>query len=174
MDVNLKTLQLPAIILFIFFAQTTTCGGIPLEYWFPAPPQNDPPPTAPPAPPVTGLDCTNFRLASPRGGLANGAVTFFWDRLEGATSYRINIYDEYGGHLAGFDAGADQTNLTADVSWNTIGGQFGFEVELIATDERGDTCRDAVSMQREAPPAPAQPLPTATLTCQQDPFANYC
>src|SRR5690606_140607 len=145
-----------------------------LEYWFPAPPQNDPPPTAPPAPPVTGLDCTNFRLTSPRDGLANGAVTFFWDSLEGATSYRINIYDEYGGHLAGFDAGADQTNLTADVSWNAIGGQFGFEVELIATDERGNTCQDAVSMQREAPPAPAQPLPTATLTCQQDPFANYC
>ncbi len=63
--------------------------------------------------------------------------------------------------------------LSADVSWNVIGGQYSLQVELIAQDSSGNQCNQMIALGREAPDNPA-PLITATPTCRQDPAASYC
>jgi len=121
------------------------------------------------------MNCTLARLTSPRGGLPDGQVTFYWDALAGALNYRINVYSG-GVRLATFDTPASSTNLTADVGFNAIGGENPFEVELVAYDVNGDTCTDKVVQDREwhVNNPPENPPIVSTLTCEENPYADYC
>jgi hypothetical protein len=134
----------------------------------------------------SGLNCNSLQLTSPLGGLPNGTATFYWNVLPGAVSYRINIYDHNGTFLASFDSQPSATNLSADVSWAAIGGQYELRVELVAFGG-GTSCRETVTIQREAPSGGftgsgggggngggGAPQPTATLTCVQDPAQSWC
>ena len=165
-------------MLLMFIVQSCTCWGIPLDKYYlslgssnqsqPQPVQNN---VVQPA----GMNCDNLRLTSPLDGLPNGDVTFYWDTLPGATSYRINVFGE-GAFLAGYDATGDQTNLTTNVSQGTIGGQFILTVELIAADANGNTCSKSYVLQREAPrdTGGSDPEPEPTPTCEENPYASYC
>ncbi len=128
-----------------------------------------------PLPPA--LNCGNLRLTSPLGGLPNGKATFYWDALENAVSYRINLYAS-GVLLAGFDSPNGQTSLEADVSTNAVGGGQTLQVELIATAANGEQCSQLVAIQREwspPPPPPANAPPVQpTPTCDEKPDADYC
>jgi hypothetical protein len=115
-----------------------------------------------PATPSPSMVCDNLRLTSPLGGLANGEVTFYWDALEGAVGYHINIYDR-GVSLAGWDAPTGQTNLVGNVSSAAIGGESPLTVELIASDNAGNTCSQRYEIAREA--APAQAAPASATRC---------
>jgi hypothetical protein len=136
----------------------------------------------------TGLNCNSLQLTSPLSGLPNGAVTFYWNALPGAVSYRINLYDNSGNFLASFDSQPGATSLSADVSWGAIGGQYDIQVELVAFGG-GTSCRKTITIPREAPAGGVPnnggggngggntggaPAATATPTCQQDPAQNWC
>ncbi len=112
------------------------------------------PPRAPAVPDVSQpqvltASCSAFRLTSPLLGLANGNQTFYWDPLPVATGYRVQIL-ENGAVLATFETGADQTNLTADVSADKIGGLFTFVVRVQALNGAKAVCSDEREMLREA------------------------
>lgn len=97
----------------------------------------------------SSMNCNFLKLTSPLDGLPNGQATFYWDVLPNATNYRINIYDG-GNYLTGFDSAAAATSLIADVSQGAIGGSFAINVELIAYGPNGQTCKQVVSINREA------------------------
>jgi hypothetical protein len=104
--------------------------------------------------PQAALDCSMVRLTSPRGGLPNGRVTFYWDPVPWAASYRLTI-SSASTVLATWEAVPPATNLLADVSENAIGGANPFVVELEVKDSNGNHCSDIVVQDREAA-APAQ------------------
>lgn len=176
-------------MLLIVILQACTCFGVPIEEYFPslalssqtelisiATPTSTPRPL--PSATPAGMNCADLRLTSPLDGLPNGMVTFYWDTLPGAVNYRINLYaEDVEGQpwLAGFEAGADQTNLSANVGTGAIGGQYAFRVEFIAEDEQGQQCSQVFSLFRAAaPPHIDQSPPTATPTCEENPGGNYC
>lgn len=123
------------------------------------------------------MNCSQVSLTSPRGGLPDGVVTFYWDALAGAVNYRINVYSG-AVRIATFEAASPATNLTADVGFNAIGGANPFEVELLAFDANGNYCRDYVVQDREwhvnNPPPPENPPAVSTPTCEENPYAEYC
>jgi LysM repeat protein len=112
---------------------TIPCGvdtGLPS-----VPPENQPPFPVTIVPPVSGVDCSAFRATSPLDGLPYGSATFYWDAAPGATGYRVNIYnlDEANGALVGsFQSEGTSTNLTADVTIESIGYGFSFAWEVQA------------------------------------------
>ncbi len=150
-----KTYQLLSIVFIMFALQACTCFGIQFDEYFlmlnsgPSQQETSQDNVLPPSSP--DMICDNLRLTSPLGGLPNGSTTFYWDALPGAISYQINIFGENNAFLAGFNAGGDQSNLTADVSWNAIGGQFILQVELVALSANGQECSRAYTISREAP-----------------------
>lgn len=106
------------------------------------------------------LDCANLRLTSPLGGMANGFQTFYWDALEGAVAYRLNIYDDANSAvLVSVDAG-NSLNTSLDVSQAAIGGETPLTVELLAFDANGNSCSQRYEIGREA--APPQIAPETT------------
>jgi len=111
------------------------------------------------------VSCDAFRLTSPLMGMANGTQTFFWDPLPDATGYRIQIL-ENGTVLATFEAAADQTNVTGDVSSGRIGGLFDLMVRAQAL-KNGNVVCSAEYPQLRAANAPAVENPAA-------PPANTC
>lgn len=114
------------------------------------------------------LNCDNLRLTSPLGGLPNGLATFYWDALENAMHYRINLYAS-GVQLASFDAVSGQTNLDADVSTTAVGGGQALQVELVAISANGEQCAQSTTIQREwsAPPPPPADQPLVQVTPDQ-------
>jgi hypothetical protein len=136
----------------------------------------------------TGLNCNFLQLTAPLSGLPNGTATFYWNPLPNATSYRIKIYDNNSNLLATFDSQGTATNLSADVSWAAIGGQYDLQVELVAFGANGASCRETVTIPREAPSGGVpnnggggngggnggSPAPSATPTCAEDPSQSWC
>lgn len=124
--------------------------------------------------PVPTLVCANLRLTSPLGGMANGLQTFYWDALDGAVSYRVNIYDNADSPaLVSVDAGSS-LNTSIDVNQTTMGGETPLLVELVAADANGNTCTQRYEIAREAA-APVDPvLPEPTPSCIEEPAAPYC
>jgi hypothetical protein len=121
------------------------------------------------------LNCEDVYLTSPLGGLPNGVATFYWDPIPNADTIQINLYGENVSN-ASFSAPGTDTNLTADVSTNAIGGVYLLEVEIVATDDNGNACSKRYPMQREAPPPQdvPPPAPVSTPTCEENPYAPYC
>jgi hypothetical protein len=118
------------------------------------------------------MNCADLALTAPLGGMANGFERFYWNDLEGATSYRLNLY--YAGVLLrSVDADGDTTMAEIDVSRNAIGGDTPLTVELLAFDAAGNQCSQTYSIAREAAPPQVAP-PTATPTCAEDPDRDNC
>lgn len=105
-------------------------------------------------------DCSAFKPTSPLGGLPYGQTTFYWDGAPGATSYRVNLYDENGNLKASFETNAPNTNLLGDTS--DLGSGFTFSWEVVALVDGQIACDSGlVTMFREAPqPAPSGPIST--------------
>ncbi len=111
------------------------------------------------------VSCAPFRLTSPLAGMANGMQTFFWDALPNASGYRIQIL-ENGAVLASFEAGADQTSLTADVSSGRIGGLFDLVVRAQALKNESVVCSAEYPQSRAATaPAVDNPVSQPVNTC---------
>lgn len=117
-------------------------------------------------------DCSNFKPTSPLGGMAFGLNTFFWDAAPGATSYRVNIFDENGAQVASYETSDPTTNLVGDTSG--LGGGFSFSWQVVALVNGQVACSSAtVGMQREAPPAPEVEEPLPVTTPDPAPSCNY-
>lgn len=97
-----------------------------------------------------GGACASFRLTSPLDGLNNGVNTFYWDPYQGATGYRIQIY-ESGALRASFDVNSSQTNLTADVSTGAIGQGSMFLIRAQAFVGPSVACSNDTMIIRGAP-----------------------
>jgi hypothetical protein len=121
------------------------------------------------APSTTPVDCSRFRATSPLDGLSYGSLTFYWDGAPGATGYQVNIYnlDEKNGALVGsFSAPGGATNLTADVTIESIGYGFSFAWEVIALYNGQPACTSIrYTVPRAAQPAPQRGALTASWTC---------
>jgi hypothetical protein len=121
------------------------------------------------------INCEGVYLTSPLGGLPNGVATFYWDPIPNADNIQINIYGENISN-ASFSTTGDQTNLTADVSTNAIGGVYLMDIEIVARDANGNSCSKRYTTQREAPPPQEipPPAPVSTPNCEENPRAPYC
>ena len=111
------------------------------------------PPTEPEPDPdgpgqVVPFACS-IRLESPREGMANGLQTFFWSPVEGATGYRLRIYNEGSALVAEGTVAAPATSMTLDVSTAAIGHGFTFTVAIEALRSGEHWCVDAVTQMRE-------------------------
>jgi len=107
---------------------------------------------------LTPVDCRPFRATSPLDGLPYGMVTFYWDAAPGATGYRVNVFnlDEKGGAQVGsFLSEGSATNLTADLSIESVGYGFSFAWEVQALYNGQVAC----SSQRYNVPRQARPAP---------------
>jgi hypothetical protein len=113
------------------------------------------------------VDCLALAATSPLGGMAYGANTFYWTAAQGATSYRVNVYDENGALVASGDANAPNTSLTLDV----LGGAgFSYSWEVSALVDGQLACTTArVNMQRSAAPPP----PELATSCPTTSFCNF-
>ncbi len=92
----------------------------------------------------------DITLLSPREGMTNGLQTFYWTPVDGATSYRVRVYDESGAVVAEGTVDAPATSLTLDVSTGVIGGGFTFHVAVEALRYGEHWCVDAVTELRAA------------------------
>ncbi len=93
--------------------------------------------------------CT-ITLLSPREGMANGMQTFYWTAVDGATGYRVRIYNESGALVAEATVGPLVNNVTIDVSTAAIGGGFTFNVTVEALRGSATWCQDGVTELRAA------------------------
>ncbi len=99
------------------------------------------------------LNCARFRPTSPLGGMPNGNATFFWDGVQGATSYRLNLYNEGGSRVTSLETGSTNTTLSVNTTPAAIGGgsNFSWDVEALlngqsaCTTARASVVRDATS-----------------------------
>jgi hypothetical protein len=125
---------------------------------------------------VSNMICSNLRLTSPLGGLPNGLVMVYWDALEGATKYQLNLYTAGRTRIGSWEVAVPATNLQVDVSEASVGGTNPLRLELVAFDAYGYTCTDFADQNREAAPpqAPVNTVPSATPTCIEEPSASYC
>jgi hypothetical protein len=110
--------------------------------------------------------------------MAYGRNTFYWNAANGATSYRVNVYDENGALVASGDANAPNTSLALDVLGGS-GFSYSWEVSAFLNGQLACTTGRA-TMQRSAPPPPAPPQPTGPVcgdgVCtypQEDYFSCY-
>ncbi len=121
-----------------------------------------PPGTGTQTPVTTGVDCTSFRATSPLDGLSFGQNTFFWDSAPGATGYVVSVFNEDekgGGQVASFAAGAGQTNLTANITVETVGFGFAFSWQVQALYNGQVACTSQrYSVPRGSPPVKQCPV----------------
>lgn len=105
--------------------------------------------------PTIVIDCTTLRISSPRQGLAYGMNTIYFDPVNGATSYRVNVYgvDENTGQLlASYDSYGALTRARGDFTIDSIGIGFKFALEAEALVSGVPVCRTSrLEMFREAP-----------------------
>jgi hypothetical protein len=95
-------------------------------------------------------NCRNFRLTSPLQGLPPaGPTTFFWDPALGATSYRVDIFNESDTLVGSFATTNAIESLNVDVGG--LGAGAFFTVEVTALVNGGDACSTSpVTLPREA------------------------
>lgn len=110
-----------------------------------------------PAPVVT---CTGVRATSPLDGLACGMNTFYWDAAPGADRYVVNLYDDKGVQVGSFPTSGNETNLTADLSQQAVGGGFSFAWEVQALQNGQVICMSPrVNIPRTPCPTPIPAKP---------------
>lgn len=107
------------------------------------------------------LDCTPLRGTSPTDGYPYGPITFYWDGVEGVTSYRVLIYDENNAFVGAADSTA--TNVVINMANPAFGAGFTFSWEVQAFLNGDPVCTSArvtalrsVPVFTEAPPPPKE------------------
>lgn len=67
--------------------------------------------------------------------------TFYWDAVNGATSYRVRLTNLDTGQVLSLDTVGAQTSLTANTAINDIGGgfEFAWDVQALFNGEVGCT-----------------------------------
>jgi len=98
------------------------------------------------------VDCTTLKPTSPLGGMAFGENTFYWDGAQGATSYRVTVFDENGNQIVSGDTDAPNTNLTLNVLQGS-GFSFSWQVSALVNGQVACTTVP-VTMFRSPPPTP--------------------
>lgn len=78
------------------------------------------------------LNCSGFQPTSPLDAIINGQTIFYWDGVDGATSYRVRVYDDAGNIIATRDIDGFNTTLTMDTSSTAIGNPGGFAWDIAA------------------------------------------
>lgn len=128
-----------------------------------APPASTP---ATPAPQVTEdvqivgeTDCTLFRQASPREGMAFGVETFYWDPPNpGAASYEVTVLGNEGQVVA--SGTSSTTSITLDTGNANPSGGASYAWTVQALDATGAVVCPAlepIRQLREAAPPPTEP-----------------
>lgn len=105
-----------------------------------------------------GVNCAPFRATSPLDGFSYGSNTFYWDAAPGANGYRVNVYsvDQSPGALVdSFTSTGSATNLSADLTINSIGYGFYFAWEVQALLNGQVVCTSARFNVPRAPEPPA-------------------
>ncbi|MCC6614355.1 MAG: LysM peptidoglycan-binding domain-containing protein [Anaerolineae bacterium] len=126
------------------------------------PPPPGQPVDVPVIPPV--VDCSRFRVTSPRDGFTYGTQTFYWDGAPGATSYRVLVYsyDVNPGSLVAVSevSGLEtSTSLPMGVGYVGPGFRFSYTVQALVADSV--VCSTPLlTMYREVPPDAPAPAPT--------------
>jgi hypothetical protein len=98
------------------------------------------------------LNCSRFRPTSPLGGMPNGdAAAFFWDGVQGATTYRINLYNDAGAQVTSLETSSSNTTISINTTSAAIGGGSNFSWEVIALLNGQSACTTArASVVRDA------------------------
>ena len=102
--------------------------------------------------PAAGLaSCAGFVPTSPLDYFASGPTTFYWDGSQGATRYRVNVYDEFGTQLTSQELDAFNTTYTIDTG-GAIGGGSNFAWDVQALVDGQVACTTGrVSVVRVGP-----------------------
>ncbi len=132
-----------------------------------APPAATNPPASTPAPivvvteeiPIVGeFDCSVFRQASPREGMAFGVETFFWDPPNpGAATYEVTVFGNEGQVVASGSTSA--TSITLDTGNANPNGGATYAWTVQALDASGNIACPAlepIRQLREAAPPPTE------------------
>lgn len=134
----------------------STCGPFVNDVPPPAsqPPAAPPPPNTAPEPNATeepfAVDCSGLSPTSPRDGLAFGNNTFYWNGIEAAQVYVVNVYRD-GVLVRSARTPAPNTQLTIDLS--DIEGRLAtYTWDVVALAGGVELCRAATNpMRREWP-----------------------
>jgi hypothetical protein len=101
------------------------------------------------------FNCAGFAATSPLDGLPYGNGTFYWDLPADVPDYfQVNVSGENGTTSFTTSSGTE-TNLTADLSANSVGHGFSFSWNVQAFVNNEAVCTaSGGSMFREAPEPP--------------------
>lgn len=109
-------------------------------------------------------DCSGFKPTSPLDGLPFGLTSFYWDPAPGATSYRVNLYDEANVFKTSYDVAAPNTSLIGDTSGLGAGFVFSWEVQALVDGEVACTSGRATMLREASIEADTGGGPSATST----------
>ncbi|HYO88981.1 MAG TPA: LysM domain-containing protein [Candidatus Limnocylindrales bacterium] len=92
-------------------------------------------------PPVSAVDCRNFRPTSPTDGIGRGQTTFYWDAASWQVQwYRVNVFnmDTSATVVASYATSGPFTHVTGDTGVGALGEGFRFawNVEAFADGRR--------------------------------------
>ena len=92
-------------------------------------------------------------------------MTYFWDPAPGATSYRVDVFNQNGVQVSSTETSTDTTTLTTTV--DTFGDGDFFSVQVIALVNGQPACATtSVTLPQEAPGPSVTPE-------VQAPFCNF-
>lgn len=83
------------------------------------------------------VNCGALVGTSPLEGMAYGDQTFYWNPAQGATSYRVNVYnvETGGGRVLSVDVPSTRTNTVLNVGGAAGGGlRFAWDVQALVSD----------------------------------------
>ena len=84
-------------------------------------------------PAASGAGCEGFRPTSPLGQMGNREdQPFYWDGMAGATSYRVNIYNEGGSNVLTLEISSQTTTVQTNTTPNLIGDGETFSWDVVA------------------------------------------
>ena len=92
-------------------------------------------------PPVSAVDCRNFRPTSPTDGIGRGQTTFYWDAASWQVQwYRVNVFnmDTSATVVASYATTGPFTRVTGDTGVGALGEgyRFAWNVEAFADGRR--------------------------------------
>ncbi|MEQ9030949.1 MAG: SH3 domain-containing protein, partial [Aggregatilineales bacterium] len=102
----------------------------------------------------TGGSCSGLVATSPTLGLANGRNDFFWNAANiNVTNYRVVVYNFGESRTATFDTVGAETNVSGNLTQDTIGGgfdNFAWEVQALVNGRVVCTSQRIANLQRAA------------------------
>ena len=120
-------------------------------------------------PAANQVNCSTLKPTSPLGTMPGTDTPFYWDAVNGATSYTVRVYDSGGTLVGEYTVNAPQTTLTANpsgkdnMSWDVSAYVNGV---LACTSARVNVLRDTVYQSAPPPKSPGY-----TYVCNS--YMNY-